>query len=1179
MKPAPLLLFLPLLFPVCALAARPLTKPDLREDGRYEFKDKGRLLKFKIATDELQESSDSGPRRLPVSAKARLGEIQADAKRLAKSGRKLELVAYPEGQPPTETNRRTVTNRVSVTLDTGVDPDLVAQAAGATAIRPVMHAPGDYILTFDQATDAITSAEALRTQPGVLKAQVILGFQVYPAQITVNDPLYLGNGGSSYNTFIGADYSEKSVNIGNPPTAWVQQGSTRAYQWYLNPVPTLTYLPPVFRSNFAVNSLPSWIDPDIRDPFITELIRPTGPPPAPKNGERNYTTYFDQATHLNVIPAWDQLSVTGSPIDGSGVKVGLIDDGAQVDPIHPDLFIQNILTNDDRNFLEGDQSAIGDVRSRNPTPPFVNGAAANHGTASAGIILGRRNNNVGITGIAPDAKLAAYRIVGGFVGDDIFSDALVYGSSRMNPPLGGTPTGKEWRTGSIKFDIANNGWSLNTFGRDLQALDFYTRKALAYGVTEGRFAEGAARGIVYIVPAGNGGDEHDDTNYSGQTNSVYTLTVGSVSDLGRRVSYSNPGASLHVVAPSSGYEMAPRILVGGSLKPATYPTPVPTDKIQRALGYTLTPNEWDETAADRRNSQQVVTLNTPTTNGGTAGYNNNFGGTSASCAMATGVVALMLEANPRLGWRDVQEIIMRSATVVDPMMGEWQYNSMGMPMSHKYGAGLIDAFRAVRMAKVWQNLGARFGPTGSLSSSIDFKEVKGDVKQITGNRLIPDNSSTAPTKLSLTVDVPPPSPGMRIERIVVRLKIAHARRGDLGVILSAPRTGQADREVESYLMVPHREDINNDVGNGNTDETEFYDFSTVRHWGTSGQNQPLSAETPTSGAWTLTIWDNTNRGVVSTVNLASTNHEDHVFVSEPNPDPTSSRFLGGEIVYHGTTALSNNEPPVINTTAFTAQTGAPFQANVKASSDLTTNPVDFTPRAPIYDYRVKVLGATTANTPELVIGPSTAAEYALLFPEPGTPSTYAPIHLRFDRLTGQLTNSPYTGPGAPTLPFKPLPKGSWTLELHATSIFGTTRRQVAFSVKDALSYPEWRILYFSSAELLNPAISGEKADPDFDGVPNLLEYVMGGLPRVTEPALAPTTRVEGGNLIFTYQRDTTASGYVLTPQVATNMTPIADWVDTASTLVSTAGTTQIREVSVPIVAGSRQFIRLSVKPL
>ncbi len=117
MKPAPLLLFLPLLLPVYALAARPLAKPELRPDGRYHFKDRGRSTPFRIATDELQLSAPDGHRRVPVSAKAHLRDIQQAAHDLSGGSQKFNLVAYPENRPPTEQNRRVVTNRVCITLN------------------------------------------------------------------------------------------------------------------------------------------------------------------------------------------------------------------------------------------------------------------------------------------------------------------------------------------------------------------------------------------------------------------------------------------------------------------------------------------------------------------------------------------------------------------------------------------------------------------------------------------------------------------------------------------------------------------------------------------------------------------------------------------------------------------------------------------------------------------------------------------------------------------------------------------------------------------------------------------------------------------------------------------------------------------------------------------------------
>ena len=42
-------------------------------------------------------------------------------------------------------------------------------------------------------------------------------------------------------------------------------------------------------------------------------------------------------------------------------------------------------------------------------------------------------------------------------------------------------------------------------------------------------------------------------------------------------------------------------------------------------------------------------------------YTSRFGGTSAAAPLVSGVIALMLEANPNLSWRDVQEILVRSA--------------------------------------------------------------------------------------------------------------------------------------------------------------------------------------------------------------------------------------------------------------------------------------------------------------------------------------------------------------------------------------------------------------------------------------------------------------------------------------------------------------------------------------
>lgn len=84
-------------------------------------------------------------------------------------------------------------------------------------------------------------------------------------------------------------------------------------------------------------------------------------------------------------------------------------------------------------------------------------------------------------------------------------------------------------------------------------------------------------------------------------------------------------------------------------------------------------------------------------------------------AVTAGVVALMLEANPNLGWRDVQEILAYSAELVgyDPgantgFQQPWQANGAqdknggGLFYKGDVGFGSVDVYGAVRLAETWQ---------------------------------------------------------------------------------------------------------------------------------------------------------------------------------------------------------------------------------------------------------------------------------------------------------------------------------------------------------------------------------------------------------------------------------------------------------------------------------------------
>ncbi|MGN8001347.1 S8 family peptidase [Sphingomonas sp. 22176] len=87
-----------------------------------------------------------------------------------------------------------------------------------------------------------------------------------------------------------------------------------------------------------------------------------------------------------VARAW-HLAMLHRTATGRGARIAVID--SQVDARHPDLAGQVEI---ERNFVDG-----------------ANVAAERHGTGIAGVIAARRDNGVGIVGIAPGARLLALR--------------------------------------------------------------------------------------------------------------------------------------------------------------------------------------------------------------------------------------------------------------------------------------------------------------------------------------------------------------------------------------------------------------------------------------------------------------------------------------------------------------------------------------------------------------------------------------------------------------------------------------------------------------------------------------------------------------------------------------------------------------------------------------------------
>lgn len=381
-----------------------------------------------------------------------------------------------------------------------------------------------------------------------------------------------------------------------------------------------------------------------------------------------------------------------------------------------------------------------------------------HGTACAGVAAARGDNSAGVAGAAYLAQLAGLRLISGNVSDVEEAEAMAFSNGHIF--------------------VKSNSWGPDDDGQTLEAPGPLTRAALSNSVVNGR----NGRGTIFVWAGGNGLDAGDNANYDGYANSIYTLSISAVTDHGHQPWYSEPGACHIVTAPSSA----------GSAD-------IVTTDLMGNYGYNYTGVSGE---LNDRN------------------YTQTFGGTSSSTPLVAGIVALLLEANPTLGWRDVQEILIRSARQINPGDGDWRTNGAGFTFNHKFGSGLVDASAAVALAQTWTNLAAQ----ATISSN-----------RISLALAIPDNNMTG-TSASFNIQE-----NLRVEQVTLRLNISHTRRGDLEIFLTSPSG------MESQLA-----EKRTDTGNHYSDWT----FMSVRHWGESAQ-----------GVWTVRVADRSS-GTSGTLNAA-----------------------------------------------------------------------------------------------------------------------------------------------------------------------------------------------------------------------------------------------------------------------------------------------------------------------
>jgi subtilisin family serine protease len=306
---------------------------------------------------------------------------------------------------------------------------------------------------------------------------------------------------------------------------------------------------------------------------------------------------------------------------------------------------------------EGFETDHPDLRANAAGAPhydFVGGASnavvyGDHATLVAGLAGARGDNGVGVSGLAPRVRLASWTLFDSRSGFAFAADeegfAAMFGHRNQDV----------W--------VQNHSWGAGD--ERLFGPSFIEEEALREAWENGR----GGRGVVMVRSGGNNRANAGDANGDGFANDPRVVAVAGVRQDGRAASYSNSGACLLVSAPTSDDEDT-------FLPTAGICT---TDRVgSRGWNSTFRTDDF-------------------------ASYATNFNGTSASAPQISGIVALMLAANPELGIRDVQQVLAHAAwqpDLADPFV---QTNGAGYRVSHNQGFGIVDAGQAVRWAAAWSN--------------------------------------------------------------------------------------------------------------------------------------------------------------------------------------------------------------------------------------------------------------------------------------------------------------------------------------------------------------------------------------------------------------------------------------------------------------------------------------------
>lgn len=128
----------------------------------------------------------------------------------------------------------------------------------------------------------------------------------------------------------------------------------------------------------------------------------------------------------------------------------------------------------------------------------------------------------------------------------------------------------------------------------------------------------------------------------------------------------------------------------------------------------------------------------------------------------------------------------------------------------------------------------------------------------------------------------------------------------------------------------------------------------------------------------------------------------------------------------------------------------------------------------------------------------------------------------------------------------------------------------------------WRFTHFTAAELADPAVSGDLADPNQNGLPNLMEYALGLDPKSADRSNLPRAENVAGSLVLTYTQSKSAVDVTLSVEQSNDL---QNWRTGAAYVEQTdcVDLGSVQQITVrataPIHAATQSYLSLRVRRL